>query len=129
MTLLDKMFSIEEWEANRATVRLHADHPIYKAHFPGNPVTPGVCLIQIVGELTAKRFATPLQLLKVVNLKFAAPVSPVATPVLDIMFTSCIDDGQEIKTKGTILHGEQVMTKFSLQFQKKTNIEYAYGKN
>ena len=32
-------------------VSLNASHIIYEAHFPGNPVTPGVCIIQIVKEL------------------------------------------------------------------------------
>lgn len=31
-------------------VRLDAAHPIYAGHFPGNPVLPGVCTLQIVRE-------------------------------------------------------------------------------
>ena len=32
-------------------VILNPDHLIYKAHFPGQPVTPGVCILQIIQEL------------------------------------------------------------------------------
>ena len=33
------------------TLRLNPDHVIYKAHFPGEPITPGVCILQIGQEL------------------------------------------------------------------------------
>ena len=29
------------------TLTLNAEHPIFKGHFPNNPVTPGVCMMQI----------------------------------------------------------------------------------
>ena len=119
MRLLCEMFSVEKWEADSVQIRLHADHAIYKAHFPGNPITPGVCLIQIIGELLEQRPKSALQLSKVVNLKFTAPVSPIGNPVLDVNFSSVIVEGQEVRTKGTILSGEQVMTKFSLIFKSR----------
>ena len=31
-------------------VRLLSDSIIYKAHFPGEPVTPGVCIMQMAKE-------------------------------------------------------------------------------
>ena len=29
-------------------VRLDASHPVYRGHFPGHPVLPGVCTLQLV---------------------------------------------------------------------------------
>ena len=118
MKLRDEMFSVERWEADNVRVRLHADHVIYKAHFPGNPITPGVCLIQMIGELLEQRQAASVQLSKVVNLKFISPISPLDSPVLDVLFSPIVEDGQEVKSKGTIMSGGQVMTKFSLIFNK-----------
>ena len=31
-------------------VRLDASHPVYRGHFPGHPVLPGVCTLQLVRE-------------------------------------------------------------------------------
>ncbi|MBQ0740088.1 3-hydroxyacyl-ACP dehydratase, partial [Aquimarina celericrescens] len=33
------------------TITINKNHKIFKGHFPGNPVTPGVCMIQIIKEL------------------------------------------------------------------------------
>lgn len=33
-----------------AKAKLLADSEIYKAHFPGNPITPGVCQLQLVKD-------------------------------------------------------------------------------
>ncbi|MFQ7386709.1 MAG: hypothetical protein ACLRM8_02525 [Alistipes sp.] len=32
-------------------VRLDASHPVYRGHFPGHPVLPGVCTLQLVGSV------------------------------------------------------------------------------
>ena len=118
MKLLDAMFTVRRWEADRVTVGLHADHPIYRAHFPGSPITPGVCLIQLIGELLEQRQAVSLRLAGVTSLKFAAPISPTDTPVVDCLFTMVVDSGPTVKAKGVVQAGDQTMTKFSLVFNK-----------
>ena len=37
-----------------ATVRLLPESAVYRGHFPGYPITPGVCLVQIALELIAE---------------------------------------------------------------------------
>ncbi len=61
-------------------ILLDKSHFIYKAHFPGEPITPGVCLIQIAKELTEtyRQQAYNIQIIK--NVKFLAVVSPTQTP-------------------------------------------------
>ena len=55
MTLKNKLYTITDMEHEGGTARfslnLNAAHEIYEAHFPGEPVTPGVCLVQMAGEL------------------------------------------------------------------------------
>ena len=34
-----------------AVLRCNPEHLIYQAHFPGNPITPGACLLQTAGEV------------------------------------------------------------------------------
>lgn len=111
------MFTIVGSEADRVRIRLNAGHRIYQAHFPGNPITPGVCIIQMVGELTGARLGRQLLLSKVVNLKFVAPISPLEHPEIDVEFAS-IDEQQngEVKVRGTVVAGTDLMTKFSLMF-------------
>ena len=59
-------------EEGCATVRLLSDCPIYKAHFPTFPITPGVTLVQIALELMGK------SLVSAKDIKFVSPVLPSA---------------------------------------------------
>jgi 3-hydroxyacyl-[acyl-carrier-protein] dehydratase len=56
MRLINDFYSVKETQnvdgMMNFTVRLNANHFIYAAHFPENPVTPGVCITQIAKELT-----------------------------------------------------------------------------
>ena len=104
-------------QSDKIQVRLNADHLIYQAHFPGNPITPGVCIVQMVGELLSERLGRQLSLGRIVNLKFVAPISPLENPDLTVCFSSVEDNGMACKAKGTIMAGEGVKTKFSIIFE------------
>lgn len=58
-----------------ATVRLLPESDVYRGHFPGYPITPGVCLVQIALELIAG-MAGPVRLVAAKNIKFTNPVIP-----------------------------------------------------
>lgn len=119
MKLKDEMFFIVSQTNDVIRLRLNPEHNIYRAHFPGNPITPGVCLIQMVGELLQEKFQTVLDLKKVINLKFVATISPIDQQIIDIKFTQTEDDTTVVKAKGYVLSGDNVMTKFSLVFEKR----------
>ena len=55
MRLLNNLYKVlcADSKDGRLTfkVKLDPDCFIYQTHFPGNPITPGVCLIQITSEL------------------------------------------------------------------------------
>ena len=64
------LYTVVSKEENSATVRLLPESPIYKAHFPEYPITPGVTLLQIALELMGKK------LVGAKEIKFLAPVLP-----------------------------------------------------
>ena len=55
MVLIDNFYTVKSQNisAGKAEfrVKLNAENFIYQAHFPNNPITPGVCLIQMAVEL------------------------------------------------------------------------------
>lgn len=61
-------------------VRLNAEHTIYQAHFPGNPITPGVCLLQMATELLEQHYGERLELHTADAIKFRKPVTPDMRP-------------------------------------------------
>ena len=70
------------------TVRFDESHPIFKGHFPGHPVVPGVCLVQIAEELLSDRSGHSVRFTAVRNLKFRQPV----TPDMEVTFLLTADD-------------------------------------
>ena len=78
-----------EWKllvhsGDEATYDVHFDplHYIYKAHFPNQPVTPGVCIIQMVTELASQLTNEELSLQCAKNVKFLSLLIPSKeTPV------------------------------------------------
>ncbi len=46
-----KVTNVETQEdSSLFTIRLNPGHSIYNGHFPGNPIVPGVCSLQIIKE-------------------------------------------------------------------------------
>lgn len=64
------LYTIVSRGENEATVRLLPESPIYKAHFPEYPITPGVTLLQTALELMGKRLVSAKE------IKFVSPVLP-----------------------------------------------------
>ena len=63
------------------TVRMNPEHIIYSAHFPGDPITPGVCIIQMGVELLGRALGRTLELSAVKNVKFLSILRPDGIPV------------------------------------------------
>ena len=59
-----------------ATVLLNAQHDIFKGHFPNNPITPGVCMLQIFRELVEQSIHKKLFIKECSNVKFMALINP-----------------------------------------------------
>lgn len=68
-----------------ANITINKDHDIFKGHFPGNPVTPGVCVMQIIKELTETVVGEKLQMKSSSNIKFTAIINPFLEPNLDMV--------------------------------------------
>ena len=116
MTLQNEMFTVVSGDTGTIHLRLNADHVIYRAHFPGNPITPGVCIVQMIAELLSQQVGRKLTLSKIVNLKFVSTISPVEHPLIDVNLSAVDDNGVECRAKGTITADADLKTKFSMIF-------------
>ena len=71
-----------EGEENLYNVTLLPDYCAYAGHFPGNPVSPGVCNIQMIKECAEQLTGQRLFLSYIHKCKFSAVISPQTTPQL-----------------------------------------------
>lgn len=76
MSLLNNLYSIIARDETSFTIRFNALHPIFAGHFPGHPVVPGACLIQICEELASLQAGNTVHFKALRNLKFRQPVTP-----------------------------------------------------
>lgn len=83
------------------TLSLHKEHYIYQAHFPGNPVTPGACLIQLCKELVERHTGEKLWLKGIRNIKFLSVINPQEHDRVQVAFTelSPADNGYKVSAE------------------------------
>jgi len=57
-------------------INVNKEHDIFKGHFPDNPVMPGVCMMQIIKEITEEIVKDKLFMESCSNVKFMALINP-----------------------------------------------------
>jgi 3-hydroxyacyl-[acyl-carrier-protein] dehydratase len=101
-----------------SNIKINRDHDIFKGHFPGQPVVPGVCLTEIVKEMVESEVGNKLMMIKGSNIKFMAVVDPQVNPDLTYDITYKYVD-EDISVSCVTSFGETVAFKFKGTFQKK----------
>ncbi|MBB1551493.1 MAG: hydroxymyristoyl-ACP dehydratase [Prevotella sp.] len=104
------------------TVELNPSCVIYQAHFPGEPITPGVCIVQIGKEviedllLEQSSVSRRLEIIKAKNIKFLSVISPNETPILtyQVRKLGYSDDNMTIETQIVVNSDDKSMAKISL---------------
>lgn len=88
MELLNNLYTIigTSDDAQSYTIGLNSECFIYKAHFPEQPITPGVCIIQIASELFGFKSNRSVTLTEIANAKFLSVISPVQTTQVTYKF-------------------------------------------
>ena len=101
-------------------LRLNPSHFIYAAHFPGNPITPGVCQLIIVEELASKLLGRTLQLAHISNIKYMGIISPIDDPELTCEFTRLAHNSDGCTLQATFLNFRATFSKMTLTLKDKT---------
>lgn len=119
MVLLNDFFRIISSTQDETTglyrIALNPEHFIFKAHFPGNPITPGVCQLGIVEELMSKQTGTRLCLAHIGNIKYINIISPTGTTELEVRLSHIQHVNQGYSLQAVIANDSQTFTKMSIQ--------------
>ncbi|HUH47333.1 MAG TPA: hypothetical protein VLZ54_09285 [Arenibacter sp.] len=99
-----------------ARIRLDPKHGIFKGHFPGKPVMPGVCMIQIIKELTERALEKELFLSIASNVKFMAIIDPETDPEL-VLELAISGEDDLVKVRNTTSFGDTIALKLSATFK------------
>ncbi len=110
---------IEEVENGKylALIHLNKDHEVFKGHFPGNPVLPGVCTMQIIKELTETILQKSLVLSRAINVKFMALINPDVHPTLRLELDIEALENGEVKVKNSTFFDTTLALKLSNNYK------------
>ena len=97
---------------------INEKHDVFKGHFPGNPIMPGVCMMQIIKELTEQITNTTLVMQSLSNVKFMALINPFVTPELRLELNITTTEDDLVKVKNTTYFGETVALKLGSVYKK-----------
>ena len=95
-------------------LHLNPECIIYKAHFPEQPITPGVCITQIAVELAENVVGHSLQMIGIKNVKFLSIMTP--DPQTEVIYNITIksSDDKETRIQAVAQSDDVVYAKMSL---------------
>lgn len=119
---LNNFYTYQLLESNdqslRFSISIDTNHEVYKGHFPGQPVTPGVILLEMVRNILSQHFNKDLMMVQAKEIKFLAPVIPTETSTLELEISyEEKQSGYGVNCKFT--GSEKVFTKIKAEFSAK----------
>jgi 3-hydroxyacyl-[acyl-carrier-protein] dehydratase len=115
--LLNDLYTIQSLvEAEnkiQAVIRLSEGHAIFRGHFPGQPVLPGVCMMEIIADITGEYLQRSFRISAGPMIKFLHMIDPKKNPLisLEINYQST---SERTATNGKIFYGAVIFMKFQL---------------
>lgn len=101
----------------KAIVTIHEGHPLFEGHFPGQPVTPGVVLIEIIRKVLSDMLDMKLMLSSAREIKFVSAVIPTIIKEIELSIEYKIL--QEAIETTCVFSGEgQIFTKLRGEFRE-----------
>jgi 3-hydroxyacyl-[acyl-carrier-protein] dehydratase len=94
-----------------ASVALRPDHPIFLGHFPGQPVLPGVCMMEMITEIAGEQLNSTFRISGAPQVKFLHMIDPEKNPLINLEIKYQQNNGHTA-TNGKIYFGSAIFMKF-----------------
>ena len=120
--LQNKLFTFTDLLAEegiiKANIKFHPLHPIFTGHFPGQPVLPGVIMLEMVKELLEIHIKRQTRLIKASDIKFLSVIIPEYDKLIQIVLKINSLDGM-IRADCQLLDNSVSLFKFKGVFEEK----------
>lgn len=92
-------------------IALNVLHPVFRAHFAGNPVMPGACIAQMIKELAEDCLSAPFFIAAIKNMKFLKVINPLENPEVSVQMACTVQENESVCVSFVINDGDTVFSK------------------
>ena len=114
--LVNDFFTISKLEKEgfevKAELIINANHKIFEGHFPGHPVVPGVCMMQMVKEIIEKVIGEKTNLVRAGEMKFLAIIDPKENNMIRATLKYNIEENGNMAVSATFFKESLIHFKF-----------------
>ncbi|SDS58141.1 3-hydroxyacyl-[acyl-carrier-protein] dehydratase [Mucilaginibacter mallensis] len=101
--------------AIEAILSINSGSTIFDGHFPGQPVVPGACMLQVVKDVLQSSLGSSLQLKKADNIKFISMIVPSLNDMIQLEISyKTVDDSINVNAK--LVSNDVICFKFQGNF-------------
>jgi 3-hydroxyacyl-[acyl-carrier-protein] dehydratase len=120
MILLNDFYTIVQKDSApgvlKAKIAINKKHRILEGHFPGLPVVPGVCMLQIVREIMEVKTGKELKIIAADNMKFLSVINPEQNNEVDAI-VNFIEESGKFSINATLFAGTITFFKLKATLQ------------
>lgn len=98
----------------QCTVRINPDHQIFKGHFPGYPIVPGVCVTQMAVDLFSHFQQQEFVMTKAKSIKFLNLIKPNEIDTVCYQLSWDKLENNEYQVKAVVSHEELTIAKINI---------------
>lgn len=110
---LYKIISIAHGENTiEAILEINKNNEIFTGHFPGQPVFPGACTLQILKEVLESSLNKTIRLIRADQIKFLALIEPGKSNILQFKLSYKLTDNNNITVHANLTAKNEVCFKF-----------------
>lgn len=119
MILLNDFFTISDISTSEteteATIVINGAHKIFNGHFPNQPVVPGVCMMQMIKEITEQVTGKTTNLSSAADMKFLAVIDPQRNNIIRASIRHTAGEQGVMNIQASLFKDELVHFKCKLQ--------------
>ncbi len=108
------------------TYRFREDEYFYKGHFPGQPITPGVILIEAMAQTGVVAFGLYL-LMRQMGLDDAKKLTTLFTLAEGVEFTGVVHPGERVIVKGQKVYYRMGTLKMKVTMERENGETVSFG--
>ncbi|MBZ5858852.1 hotdog family protein [Flavihumibacter profundi] len=97
----------------KAVLNWNAGHAIFQGHFPGQPVVPGVCMMQLVKEILEIGLQKKMALQQGSQMKFLQFIDPRIQPSVEISLDYTENEYGQLLVNASLQMAGTVFFRFS----------------